>query len=194
MARKQQISKEEAQAKAAEKRARAKGLIEEALTELTDPGTWERFLASGLLVKMDGEPYSMRNQMLIHWQMPEATDVSGFTQWITRGRVVCKGETGILIYGPRKMIGTKGADGKVEDRKPEAGEEKVMRMGGVVIDSVFDISQTKPLEGKEFKAKPAGQARDLDAIREAIQQIDPEHADAILEAMDAAAEGVLEDA
>lgn len=194
MARREKPSKEELQARAAEKRARVKGLVEQALADLTDPATWERFLAGGMHTKMNGEPYSLRNQMLIAWQAPDATDVSGFGQWLGRGRAVNAGETGVLIFGPRKVIGTKGADGKVEDRKPEAGEEGVQRMGGVVIDTVFDISQTRPLDGKDFKPKPAAGVRDLDAIREAIQQISPEHADAILAAMDEATDEELEDA
>jgi hypothetical protein len=44
--------------------------------------------------------YSDRNACLIAMQDPEATDVSGFHTWLSRGRSVRKGEAGIMILAP----------------------------------------------------------------------------------------------
>jgi hypothetical protein len=40
------------------------------------------------------------NACLIAMQDPEATDVSGFRRWLSRGRSVRKGEAGIMILAP----------------------------------------------------------------------------------------------
>ena len=44
--------------------------------------------------------YSLRNQLLIFSQRPEATRVAGFNTWKKFGRFVKKGELGILIMAP----------------------------------------------------------------------------------------------
>lgn len=77
--------------------------------------------------------WSGRNLTLIFGQCPEATNVSGFNQWLDAGRCVRKGETGIAIWCPCK-------------KKAKAGEEEndvYFRIG-----YVFDISQTDVLEPK----------------------------------------------
>lgn len=76
--------------------------------------------------------YSLRNQMLIYMQRPDATAVAGFHAWKKRGRVVRKGERGIKILAPAKYT-KKKADGSEVER---------MAFRTVV---VFDISQTDPL-------------------------------------------------
>ena len=71
---------------------------------------------------------------------------------------------------------------------PEAGEDSVIKMTGVGIECVGDISQTDAIDGKEFRPATAGDALDLDAVREAIVQMAGDHAEDILAALDTATE------
>ncbi len=183
---KPRLSKEEASTRRDEKRARVDGLIESGLSTLTDPEAWGYFLTqmSGNLSR-----YSFRNQMLIAAQCPGATDVSGFTAWLDRGRCVRKGETGILIFAPvTRQVPVDGA-GKVLDRAVEPGDDTARKMSGIRIASVFDIAQTDALEGKAFKPLPGGRPVDLDALRATISELAGEHSDAILEALEASQSG-----
>ncbi len=177
------LSPEEAKARADAKRAKADELITGALDQLTDPAAWARYLARGESLAR----YSIRNQLLIGMQCPEASDVAGYVEWQDRGRQVRKGETGILIFAPvTRRAPIEG--GIVLDRKAEPGEESVTQMRGVKITSVFDISQTDPIDSKPFKPAKGSTPKDIDEIREVIAAIVGEHADAILDALDSAAE------
>lgn len=82
--------------------------------------------------------YSWRNALLIKWQMPTASYVKGFKGWLDLGRVVKKGEKGIMILKPlpfKKTVTLK--DGSEEERK------------GIYFGAtyVFDVSQTDPIAG-----------------------------------------------
>jgi hypothetical protein len=177
------LSPEEAKAHAEAKRAKADALIAGALDQLTDPDMWAEYLARGESLAR----YSIRNQLLIGMQCPEATDVAGYLEWQRRGRQVRRGETGILIFAPvtRRAV---MEDGKALDRKPEPGEQTVTQMRGVKVASVFDISKTDPIEGREFKPAKGAEPKDLDQVREVIATLAGEHAEAILDALDQAAE------
>ena len=90
-------------------------------------------------VTIEGRTLSLHNQCLLAMQIPTATIVGGFQQWIKAGRVVRKGEHGASIWIP---LGPKDENGNVhlED------ERRFMTV------PVFDISQTAELEGKEGAA------------------------------------------
>lgn len=92
--------------------------------------------------------YSPNNVMLILLARPDATRVAGYRTWRRLGRQVRKGEKGIRIFGPREFTST-----RTDER---TGEEKTSR--GVVFRpvSVFDISQTDPIEGASlvFEERP----------------------------------------
>lgn len=84
--------------------------------------------------------YSANNVMLIALQRPDATDVMGYgakdrsTGWLSVGRQVRKGETGIRILRPNlRWITDEDANGNDQRRQIVTGF-------GVV--SVFDVSQT----------------------------------------------------
>ena len=80
--------------------------------------------------------YSVRNQMLVMMQRPNATQVMGYRAWQAEGRQVRKGEKGIMIFGPaRKRTIT-------EEKGGEEVERSVSMPPPVV--TVFDISQTDP--------------------------------------------------
>jgi hypothetical protein len=182
MTAKRRMTPEEARANADAKRAKADELIAGALEQLTDPAAWAAWLTRGQSLAR----YSIRNQLLIGAQCPQASDVAGYVEWQGRGRQVRKGETGLLIFAPvTRRAAVEG--GEVTGRKPEPGEESVTRMCGIRIASVFDISQTDAIEGRPFKPAPGAQPKDPDEIREVIAAIAGEHADAILDALDQAA-------
>ena len=119
-----------------ERRAEADTLHESIgsqLEELTSTEGWARFLAFAT----GFHSYSLSNVLLILSQRPDASRVAGFRQWQERGRQVRKGERSIKIFGY--------AAKKTED---ENGEEE--RRAYFPMLSVFDVSQTDPIDGEEI--------------------------------------------
>ena len=126
-------------AKKAQLREERAAELKEAL-EAFEAGTDPAFIAAAL-AQHDG--YSPRNAMLIAMQRPDATDVAGFREWVSRGRHVRKGEHGIRIMAPAGTYKSKG-DAEAASDAPESDGDKnkeFMRFRAV---SVFDISQTDP--------------------------------------------------
>jgi antirestriction protein ArdC len=104
------------------------------LEELTSSEGWARFLATAT----GFHRYSLSNVLLIQSQRPDATRVAGFRQWQARGRQVRKGERSIKIFG----YSTKRIE---PDENSDSDEEE--RRTFYPILSVFDISQTDPIDG-----------------------------------------------
>lgn len=105
----------------------------EKLAEALELGKSESF-KKYLSVMARFHNYSMRNQLLILSQQPDATKVAGFKSWTKLGRWVKKGERGIVIIIPLPL-----------SREVSADEDKIelaFRAG-----YVFDVSQT---EGEEL--------------------------------------------
>lgn len=124
---------------AEERRADADRLHESIATqleELTSSEGWSRFLA----IATGFHRYSLSNVLLILSQRPDATRVAGFRQWQARGRQVRKGERAIKIFG----YSTKRTE---PDEARDSDEER--RRTFYPILSVFDISQTDPIDGIE---------------------------------------------
>ncbi|GAB3186278.1 hypothetical protein GCM10027060_26680 [Nesterenkonia halophila] len=105
--------------------------------ELRDTDQWAVFLRWVQAF----HDYSFSNQVLIWSQMPEATNVAGFQKWKQLGRQVTKGQKGIRIIGGRAF--------RVTEEDEETGEENTRRGVRFFPCSVFDISQTEPIEGAE---------------------------------------------
>lgn len=82
--------------------------------------------------------YSERNALLIASQLPNATDVRGYKTWLAAGRQVRKGEHGARILAPK---------GKADDTTADDGSTKPGRQF-FGLTSVFDVSQTDPVEAK----------------------------------------------
>jgi hypothetical protein len=76
---------------------------------------------------------------LILAQKPEATQVAGFRAWQQRGRQVRKGQKAIRIYGYSSRT--------VIETDPDTGDEETRKVPTFPILSVFDHSQTDPIEG-----------------------------------------------
>lgn len=179
MARKR-MSPEDAKAYADAKREKVRALMASAMGQLTDPAAWQAFLTA----RDSLSRYSIRNQMLIFMQHPNPRDVAGYVEWQDRGRQVRRGETGILIYAPV----TRKAPADGSDRAPEPGEPTTAKVCGVKVTSVFDISQTDPVEGKPFRPAPNPGAKTLAEIRAVVADVAGDAAGPILAAMDRAAD------
>lgn len=94
--------------------------------------------------------YSANNVLLIQVQCPHATQVAGFRAWQAKGRQVRKGERAIRIFGKPVR--------KVSEEDERTGEtvSRWVRCTPPVV-SVFDISQTDPIEGVEQIKAPVRQ-------------------------------------
>jgi len=142
-------------AKTPEQRAEEARALHEALTEqverLAESDQWTRYLD----FMGSFHAYSLNNVLLILSQKPEATLVAGFRQWQAKGRQVRKGERSIKIRG----FSTK----KITATDEETGEEAERSLPRFPILSVFDISQTDPIEGAEQPEHPAQRLTGTDA-------------------------------
>ncbi len=109
--------------------------ITEKVDALTESDAWRAYLDAA----MSFHEYSFRNILLILAQKPEATRVAGFRSWQGRGRQVRKGEKAIRIYGYSSRT--------VTETDPGTGDKQDRKVPTFPILSVFDISQTDPIEG-----------------------------------------------
>ena len=129
---------------------RAKALTTDALAALTAAleAGGSAALRDYLKVAARFHKYSFRNQALIAWQRPTATQVAGFHAWIALGRAVQKGEKGIAILAP--MVG--------KDKKAvvPAGELAPVKMFGFRTVFVFDVAQTAGKDLPTIEIQPDG--------------------------------------
>lgn len=120
-----------------ERRAEAEALqasIAEQVEQLRQSEAWTRFLDFAQVFHR----YSINNLLLILSQRPDATRVAGYRTWQSVGRQVTKGQRGIRIFGGRDVV-TREED----ERTGEETEHRTRRFFPV---SVFDISQTEPID------------------------------------------------
>lgn len=113
-----------------------KAKLDERVTSLTDSEAWRAMLRTAVGIGR----YSFRNIMLILLQRPDATHVAAYGEWQKRGRQVRKGERGIRILAPMTLRR------RDDETDPEQDETKPRMIFRAV--SVFDISQTDPIEGE----------------------------------------------
>ena len=85
------------------------------------------------IVSIDGHSFSITNQCLMAFQNPDVTIVGGFNQFKQAGRMVKKGEHGMVIFYPSAR------------KNEETGEDDINFYCG----TVFDISQTQLMAEKE---------------------------------------------
>lgn len=114
--------------------------------QLADSGQWRRFLDFA----RSFHAYSLNNLLLILAQHPDATMVAGFRQWQTKGRQVREGETSIKIFG----YSTRKTTSKDEESEPDPDERTVHYFP---VLSVFDITQTDPIDGATAPENPVQQ-------------------------------------
>ena len=143
---------------AAERQEQAKALqssIAEQVEHLRGTEQWRRYLD----FMQAFHSYSLNNVLLILSQCPEATQVAGFRKWQQLGRQVRKGEKALKIFGySTKKIAREDQDEspteRIETREDQKGQTYDVRVRFPVL-SVFDKSQTEPIEGAEQIESPA---------------------------------------
>ncbi|PTM85335.1 ArdC-like ssDNA-binding domain-containing protein [Dietzia psychralcaliphila] len=153
--------KEAARAARAEKVEQMHDELSAAVDALTQSGQWLGWL--DFLGSF--HRYSFNNTMLIQVQCPHATQVAGFKAWQAKGRQVRKGEKGIRMFGkPFRLVS------ETDEATGETTRKAIKCPPPVV--SVFDISQTDPIEGVEQPTAPVAQLQGDDhaALYERISQ------------------------
>lgn len=116
--------------------------LNQGIAALAESGQWDRMLDH--LAKF--RSYSVSNVLLMLAQAPKATRVAGYRKWREMGRQVRKGERGIRIFGYRTHKVRVDDAGRIIEH-PEEGEGAEREMAYYPLLSVFDISQTDPIEG-----------------------------------------------
>jgi antirestriction protein ArdC len=129
--------------KRAEKRAAERELMAHAIEELRSSDGWRRWLR----VRRHFHTYSLRNQLLIAYQRPDATYVAAFRRWLKLGYAVRKGERGIRIWAPCPPSAKKLREWREAGANPDTRPRTFFRLV-----AVFDRSQVDPLP--EFPGGP----------------------------------------
>jgi antirestriction protein ArdC len=119
-----------------ERRERDRKLAAEAVEQLRSSEGWQRWLAT----RRHFHRYSLRNQFLIAFQMPEASRVAGFKAWLGIGYAVRRGEHGILIWAPCRP-----SRKKIREWEAAGGDPKKRPRPFFRLAAVFDRSQVDPL-------------------------------------------------
>ncbi len=96
----------------------------------------------GAVVTVEGHPLSLGNTCLVLLQIPTASMVGGFQQWLKAGRAVQKGQHGCMIWIPTGR-------GKAGEDNPAADPEAAPERQGFVMGTVFDVSQTAPVASQD---------------------------------------------
>lgn len=131
------------EAERAERRKAERERMEQAARALLSSEGWRRWVrvrsTNGL------SRYSFHNQLLIAMQCPHASYVAGFRAFLDLNRCVRKGERAIRILAPM-TVHVRDAEA-VERPGTEEGQTPRRTVFRAV--SVFDVSQTEPLPGRE---------------------------------------------
>lgn len=113
------------------------------------------------IVTIEGRALSPFNSCLIAFQNPNASLVGGFRQWIAQGRAVKKGEHGAMIWVPCGK-GASAGDGTPGGEQPAEGGSDGPRF---ITGTVFDVTQTKEIEGDAPIAVVAPEVADAFGMR-----------------------------
>ena len=124
--------------------------------------------------------YSPRNTTLIFLQRPAASRVAGFQAWKKYGRYVRRGETGISIFAPSKVVvklnkpllDGNGNPVLDENGNPQAEKTEKTRIQFRIV-SVFDVSQTDGEPLPALCSELQGAVPDFQTIFNAVQKISP---------------------
>lgn len=79
-----------------QRRAADRAFVQQAVGSLRSSDGWQRWLAT----RRHFYGYSLRNQLLIAMQQPDATRVAGFKAWLALGYCVRRGEKALRIFAP----------------------------------------------------------------------------------------------
>ena len=129
----------EQKAKAEERRETLRQLWQK-ISAMTEHERAEFAEKAGTVLTCEGHPLSVGNTILLAYQADNITIVGGFQQWIKAGRCVSKGQRALGIWIPKTP--------KDDPNRPEGMiSEKDLHMS-FFFGSVFDISQTQPIESE----------------------------------------------
>lgn len=146
MKTKRREATEEQKQRARERRERFAKLAK-AVAEMSEEERAALVAKVGAIVTVEGRALSPLNSCLILMQCPNASLVGGLRQWREHGkRAVQKGQSGLAIWIPTGKGST--AEPTAEDVKAEGEGEKAKRTG-FVMGYVWDVSQTRPIEGED---------------------------------------------
>ena len=79
-----------------QRRAADRAFVQQAVEQLRSSSGWQRWLTT----RRHFHSYSLRNQLLLAMQKPDATRVAGFKAWLAMGYCVRRGETALKIFAP----------------------------------------------------------------------------------------------
>ena len=79
-----------------QRRAADRAFVQQAVEQLRSSDGWQRWLAT----RRHFHSYSLRNQLLLAMQKPDATRVAGFKAWLALGYCVRRGEKALRIFAP----------------------------------------------------------------------------------------------
>ena len=119
-----------------ERRRAERELLADAVGQLKSTDGWARWLR----VRRVFHGYSLNNQLLIAWQAPNATRVTGFKAWLKTGRCVRKGEKAIRIFAPCPPNKAALMKWRAEGADPAERPRTFFRLA-----SVFDLAQVHEL-------------------------------------------------
>ena len=156
MKHKRKLTPEQEAAKA-ERKAAFDGLVKRlAGMNATERDKWAA--EAGTVVTIEGHVLSPRNTVLCYFQRDGVSMVGGFRQWIKAGRCVRKGEKGFSILVPCTggKRGKKADAGQAGDdsQSTETGDGDAPARVFFMARTVFDISQTAPVEEKAATEAP----------------------------------------
>jgi hypothetical protein len=77
-----------------QRRAADRAFVQQAVEALRGSDGWQRWLHT----RRHFHSYSLRNQLLIATQKPDATSVAGFKAWLALGYCVRRGENALRIF------------------------------------------------------------------------------------------------
>lgn len=145
-------------------------MLQDGLNEVVAREPFQRFLR----FLANNPNYSPRNVLLILQQKPEATLTKGFKGWLREGRCVRENQRGIRINANFQKDDEDGPPFPKQRKR----ENPIFRR-----ISVFDISQTVPLDGAEenFPADPAPYFGRTDPFAAEMLEGQVEHYDFALE-------------
>ena len=138
----------EQKAKAAERRERFRRLAAQ-VAEMTDDERAAIVAKVGAVVTCEGRALSPFNSCLVLTQLPTASMVGGFRQWLDKGRGVRKGEHGLMIWVPTARADRGDTTPPAPEPKPDAMGEQDAKRSAFLMGTVFDVSQTEPAQPRD---------------------------------------------
>src|SRR4051794_39183439 len=79
-----------------QRRAADRAFVQQAVDQLRSSEGWQRWLTT----RRHFHTYSLRNQLLLAMQKPDATRAAGFNAWLALGYCVRRGEKALRIFAP----------------------------------------------------------------------------------------------